>query len=176
MIDAERDFLAAVEISNGDLIPRPLSFHVCLPICTEAYLARLERELGLVARHFDRDREVFRINFDATPPGRVLPAVKSKLLCAMRSQFHFSSALQEACRDNGPGAGHCRTVFEWDQLGFGVGAASRIGDRIFRNAKDLSAWERAIDRGRLAVGPAGWMDVISRHVTTAPPESSGNRR
>jgi hypothetical protein len=40
---SKREFLAAVEASNGDLIPRPLSLHVCLPICTDAYLARVER-------------------------------------------------------------------------------------------------------------------------------------
>ncbi|MEX2150712.1 MAG: hypothetical protein WD793_10885 [Steroidobacteraceae bacterium] len=176
MTDAECEFLAAVESSNGDLIPRLLSFHVCLPICTEAYLARVERELCLVARHFDRDREVFRINFDATAPGRIPPAVKSKLVCAIRTQFHFTSALHEASRNDEPGVGRCITSSDWDQLGFGVGAASRIGDRVFRNVKDLSAWERAIDRGRLTVGPAGRMVVTSRHDTIAPPASSGDRR
>ena len=174
--DAEREFPAAIETSNGDLIPRPLSLHVCLPICTEACLARVQRELGLVARHFDRDREVFRVNFDTIAPRRVPPTVRSTVLCAMRTQFHFCSAVLEACRDNGSGVGRCTTVSEWDQLGFGVGKASRIGDRKFRNAKDLSVWEQAIDRGCLAVGPVGRINVTSRHVTTAPPASSGDRR
>lgn len=176
MTDAEREFLAAIETSNGDLIPRPLSLHVCLPICTESYLARVERELSLVARHFDRDREVFRVSFDITAPGRVPPAVRSTVLCAMRTQFHFCSALQQACRDNAPGADRCRAVSEWDQLGFGIGAASRIGDRKFLNSSDLSTWERAIDRGSLAVGPVGRINVTSRHVTTTLPAFSGNRQ
>ncbi|HUG03254.1 MAG TPA: hypothetical protein VML92_02370 [Steroidobacteraceae bacterium] len=176
MTAAEREFLAAIETSNGDLIPRSLSLNVSLPICTDAYVARLERELDLVARLFDRDREVVNIEFDATAPGLVRPNARSELLCAMRTQFHFSSALLEGWRDNGTGVGGCRTVSEWDRLGFGVGAASLIGDRIFRNSKVLSAWEKAIDRGYLAVGPSGRIDVTSRHVTTARPASSGDRR
>jgi coproporphyrinogen III oxidase-like Fe-S oxidoreductase len=172
----EREFLAAIEASNGDLIPRPLSLHVCLPICTDAYLARLEREFDLVARLFDRDREVVKIVFGATSWERVPRAAKSELLCAMRRQFHFSSECPDAWRDDGPGIGRCTTVAESDRIGFGAGAASRIGDRKFRNVADLSAWERAIDRGCLAVGPAGRIDVTSRHVTTTHPASSRDRR
>jgi coproporphyrinogen III oxidase-like Fe-S oxidoreductase len=167
---------AAIAASNGDLIPRALSLHVQLPICTDAYLARLEREFDLVARLFDRDREVIKLEFAAISRELVPPAVKSELLCAMRAQFHFSAALSIACRDHGPGPGHRRTVAEWDRIGFGVGAASCIGDRIFRNTADLSAWEQSIDRGCLAVGPAGRIDVTSRHVTTARPAFSRDRR
>jgi coproporphyrinogen III oxidase-like Fe-S oxidoreductase len=173
---AEREFLVAIETSNGDLIPRPLSLHICLPICTDAYLARLERELDLVARLFDRDREVVRIEFDATAPERVPPAAKSELLSAMRRQFHFSSAVQEAAGNEGPGVPRCGAASDWDLLGFGVGAASRIGDRSFRNTADLPAWEQAIDRGCLAVGPAGRIDVTSRHVATERPAFRGDGR
>jgi hypothetical protein len=132
--------------------------------------------LDLVARLIDRDRQVVSVHFDAAAPGRVPPAAESELLCAMRTQFHFSSALQEACRGDESGVYRCSIVSECDQLGFGAGAASRISDRLFRNAKDLSAWKRTIDRGLLAVGPAGRMDVTSRHVTTATPVSSRDRR
>jgi coproporphyrinogen III oxidase-like Fe-S oxidoreductase len=173
---AEHDFLAAIETSNGDLIPRALSLHVSLPICTDAYFARLERELDLVARLFDRAREVIRIGFDATAPGLVPPTAKLALLRAISTQFHFSCALLNASRDNGPGIGRCTTVAEWDRIGFGAGAASRICDRIFLNTADHSAWEQAIDRGCPAVGPAGRINVTSRHVTTARQAFSGDRR
>jgi coproporphyrinogen III oxidase-like Fe-S oxidoreductase len=176
VITAEREFLAAIEASNGDLIPRPLSLRVCLPICTDAYLARLERELGLVARLFDRDREVIDIEFGATPLALVPPAAKSELLSAMRTQFHFSAAFQAVCRQNVPGTGRCATRVEPDRIGFGAGATSRIGDRVFRNTSDLDAWERAIDRGCLALGPARRINVTSRHVATARPAFRRDRR
>ena len=143
---------------------------------TDAYLARLEREPGLVARLFDRDREVIEIEFGATSVELVPTTAKSELLCAMRTQFHFSSAFLDAWREDGPGIGRCTTVAEWDKIGFGAGAASRISDRKFRNVANLSAWEQTIDRGCLAVGRAGRIDVTSRHVTTARQASSGDRR
>lgn len=176
MNTAEREFLAAIDASNGDLIPRPLSLRVCLPICTDAYLARLERELDLVARLFDRDREVIDVEFGATSLAPVPPAAKSELLCAMRTQFHFSYACQDAWRKNGPGTGSCAAGAGPDRIGFGAGAASRIGDRVFRNTSDLAAWERAIDCGCFAVGPARRINVTLRHVTTARPAFSRDRR
>jgi coproporphyrinogen III oxidase-like Fe-S oxidoreductase len=150
--------------------------HVCLPIFTDAYLARLEREFDLVARLFDRDREVVEIKLGATARESGLRTAMSELLCAMRAQFHFSAALPVACRDHGPGPGHCRAVAEWDRIGLGVGAASCIGDKLFRNTAELSAWEHSIDRGCLAVGPAGRINATSRHVTTARPAFSRDRR
>jgi coproporphyrinogen III oxidase-like Fe-S oxidoreductase len=176
VITAEREFVMAIEASNGDLMPRPLSLHICLPICTAAYLARLERELDLVARLFDRDREVIDIEFGATSLALVPPAAKSELLIAMRTQFHFSSAFQSACCENGPGTGRCAAGVEPDRIGFGAGAESRIGDSVFRNNSDLAAWQQAIDRGCLAIGPAARIDVPSRHVTTACPAFTRDRR
>jgi hypothetical protein len=172
----ECELRAAIAASNGDLIPRALSLHVQLPICTDAYLARLEREFDLVARLFDRDREVVEIELCATASEPDLRTAMSELLCAIRAQFHFSAVLPVACRDHGPGPGRCRTVAEWDRIGFGVGAASCIGDRLFRNIADLSAWEQSIDRGCLAVGPAGRIEVTSRHVRTARPAFSRDHR
>ena len=73
----ERDLRDVANASNGDPIPRRLSLYVHVPFCNspcfycgcnriitrdtargEAYLARLYREIALVADLFDRDREV----------------------------------------------------------------------------------------------------------------------
>jgi hypothetical protein len=170
----ESELRAAIDASNGDPIPRPLALQVWLPVRTDAYRARLEREMDLVARHFDRDRVVIRIGFSAPKP--VEPGAVSDLLYAIRAQFHCSVVMTDACGDGTAGIGGSKSDTDCDQIGFGVGAVSRIGDCTFRNVADLAVWERAIDAGRLPVGPAGRIAVTSHGVATTPPTFNRDRR
>jgi oxygen-independent coproporphyrinogen III oxidase len=99
----------AVAASNGDPIPRRLSLYVHVPFCTspcfycgcnriitrdkgraEGYLARLYREIDLVAALFDRDREVIQLHFGGGTPNFLSPAQLREVVETLRSQFHFA--------------------------------------------------------------------------------------
>src|SRR3546814_9826943 len=77
----EEQLRTAVLASNGDPIPRRLSLYVHVPFCLSpcfycgcnriitrdksragTYLARLYREIGLMAELFERDREVIQVH------------------------------------------------------------------------------------------------------------------
>ncbi|NLG59479.1 MAG: coproporphyrinogen III oxidase, partial [Gammaproteobacteria bacterium] len=89
----EAELREAAMASNGDPIPRRLSLYVHVPFCMspcfycgcnriitrdlargEAYLARLYREIALVAELFDRDREVIQLHFGGGTPNFLAPA------------------------------------------------------------------------------------------------------
>ncbi len=105
----EPELREAATASNGDPIPRRLSLYVHVPFCMspcfycgcnriitrdtargEAYLARLYREIALVAELFDRDREVIQLHFGGGTPNFLSPAQLSEVVDALRTQFHFS--------------------------------------------------------------------------------------
>jgi len=106
----ETQLREAVAASNGDPIPRRLSLYVHVPFCTspcfycgcnriitrdkgrsDGYLARLYRELDLVAALFDRDREVIQLHFGGGTPNFLSPAQLREVVDALRSQFRFAA-------------------------------------------------------------------------------------
>ena len=83
----EAEYLKAARASNDDPIPRPLSIYVHVPFCTAPcfycgctriitrdrtagarYLSRLQREIELQARLFDRDRNVDQLHLGGGTP------------------------------------------------------------------------------------------------------------
>src|SRR5262245_64721548 len=83
----EADLRGAAQASNDEPIPRPLSLYVHVPFCASpcfycgcnriitrdrarggAYLARLYREIALLAALFDRDRRVVQVHFGGGTP------------------------------------------------------------------------------------------------------------
>jgi oxygen-independent coproporphyrinogen-3 oxidase len=99
----------AIAASNGDPIPRRLSLYVHLPFCespcfycgcnriitrdkarAESYLARLYREIDLVAALFDRDREVIQLHLGGGTPNFLSTAQLGELVDSLRRQFHFA--------------------------------------------------------------------------------------
>ena len=101
----------AAAASNGDPIPRRLSLYVHVPFCmspcfycgcnriitrdkarAETYLARLYREIALVAALFDRDREVIQLHFGGGTPNFLSPAQMRDLVDCLRRHFLFSSS------------------------------------------------------------------------------------
>lgn len=107
----ESDLRAAIAASNEDPIPRRLSLYVHVPFCTspcffcacnriitrdrsrgDAYVARLDREIDLAARCFDRDREVVQLHFGGGTPNFLPPALIGDIVDSLRAQFRFSAA------------------------------------------------------------------------------------
>ncbi|MBS0228592.1 MAG: oxygen-independent coproporphyrinogen III oxidase [Proteobacteria bacterium] len=101
----------AVQASNEEPIPRRLSLYVHVPFCFspcfycgcnriitrdkargDAYLARLHREIAMLAPLFDRDREVIQLHFGGGTPNFLSPAQLGDLVDALRRQFHFADS------------------------------------------------------------------------------------
>src|SRR5688572_1040637 len=107
----ENELREAAEASNGDPIPRRLSLYVHVPFCEspcfycgcnriitrdkargEAYLARLYREIDLVSRLFDRDREMVQVHFGGGTPNFLSPMQLREVVDTMRRHFRFADA------------------------------------------------------------------------------------
>lgn len=105
----EADVRAAVVASNGDPIPRRLSLYVHVPFCLSpcfycgcnriitrdksraaTYLARLDREIGMMAQLFDRDREVIQVHLGGGTPNFLDGGQLRELMETLRGQFRFS--------------------------------------------------------------------------------------
>lgn len=91
--EAELD--AALRASNDDLIPRRLALGLCMPDANlpefDSDMARLHREIGLVAQRIDRDRDVIALRVESGDDPQPFPMdVVRDLAHALRHQFHFS--------------------------------------------------------------------------------------
>src|SRR3546814_224507 len=98
------------DVCSSDLpIPRRLSLYVHVPFCLSpcfycgcnriitrdksragTYLARLYREIGLMAELFDRDREVIQVHLGGGTPNFLDGGQLQELMETLRSQFRFS--------------------------------------------------------------------------------------
>jgi oxygen-independent coproporphyrinogen III oxidase len=106
----ERALRDAACKTNSEPFPRPLSLYVHVPFCqspcfycgcnriitrdrsrAEGYLARLHREVAMVAAMFDRDREVVQLHFGGGTPNFLSPAQLRDVVDALRGQFRFSA-------------------------------------------------------------------------------------
>lgn len=102
---------AAIAQSNEEPIPRKLSLYVHVPFCespcfycgcnriitrdkskADAYLVRLYREIALLAKHIDRDREVVQLHFGGGTPNFLTPAQLKEVVDTLRGHFNFSIA------------------------------------------------------------------------------------
>ena len=107
----EAQLREAVQASNEEPIPRRLSLYVHVPFCFspcfycgcnriitrdlargEAYLARLHREIALMAPLFDRDREVIQLHFGGGTPNFLTPQQLGDVVDTLRRQFHFADS------------------------------------------------------------------------------------
>ncbi len=105
----ESDFREVATASNADPIPRRLSLYLHVPYCMspcfycgcnrvitrdlargDTYVARLQREIELVAPLFDRDRDVIQLHFGGGTPNFLRPALIGELVESLGRQFHFS--------------------------------------------------------------------------------------
>jgi oxygen-independent coproporphyrinogen-3 oxidase len=96
--------------SNEEPIPRPLSIYMHVPYCfnpcfycgcnriitrdrsrAAPYLLRLAREIELVARWFDRDREVVQVHLGGGTPNFLTAAQIFELMESLRSHFNLAN-------------------------------------------------------------------------------------
>ena len=101
-------FREAVRASNEDPIPRPLSLYAHIPYCFSpcfycgcnrvitrdktrggVYLARLQREIAMVAPLFDRDREVVQLHLGGGTPNFLDAGQLGELMDTFARHFHF---------------------------------------------------------------------------------------
>ncbi len=102
----EQDYLRAAQESNGDPIPRQLSIYAHVPFCTSPcfycgctriitrdrtagarYLSRLQREIELQSRCFDRDRIVDQLHLGGGTPTFLSDAELAELIGSLRHGF-----------------------------------------------------------------------------------------
>lgn len=107
----EAAFREAAKLSNDDPIPRRLSLYVHVPFCyspcfycgcnrvitrdqsrADAYLARMLRELAMVAPLFDRDRDVVQLHIGGGTPNFLATGQLGELMESLHRHFHFSAA------------------------------------------------------------------------------------
>lgn len=108
----EAAFREAAKLSNDDPIPRRLSLYVHVPFCFSpcfycgcnrvitrdlsragSYLARLEREVAMVAPLFDRDRDVIQLHLGGGTPNFFDTGQLGELMESLHRHFHFSNAV-----------------------------------------------------------------------------------
>jgi oxygen-independent coproporphyrinogen-3 oxidase len=107
----ETEWRDAVSRSNRDLIPRQLSLYVHVPYCfspcfycgcnrvitrdrarARPYMQRLVREIEMIGRLFDRDREAVQLHFGGGTPNFLRPGELAELVDSLGRHFSFSSA------------------------------------------------------------------------------------
>lgn len=103
------DYARAVQSSNDDPIPAPLSLYFHIPFCHQqcyycgctrvitrhhekasAYMARVFRELELQAALFDRDRRVTQLHLGGGTPTYLTPGELTELLDVAGAYFRFA--------------------------------------------------------------------------------------
>lgn len=132
------DYADAVQHSNSDPIPRPLSLYVHVPFClspcfycgcmrvvsrdparSESYVSYLQREAGLTAPLFDRDREVLQLHFGGGTPNLLSAAQLERLLRCLREQFSLADGSRlEAGMELDPRSADADYVHTLAGLGF----------------------------------------------------------
>jgi oxygen-independent coproporphyrinogen III oxidase len=106
----EADLLAAIQASNAQPIPSPLSLYLHVPFCmspcfycgcnriitrdigkADHYLKRLYREIEIVGALFDHDRQVQQLHFGGGTPNFLDLPRMGELMATLARHFNFSA-------------------------------------------------------------------------------------
>lgn len=107
---AKDDYRQAIETSNGDPLPKPLSVYVHIPFCMSLcyycacnkiitrkaekaaeYLDYLQREIALQAELFDADRRLTQLHLGGGTPTYFTDEQLAELMGALRQAFRFDT-------------------------------------------------------------------------------------
>lgn len=171
-------FIAAIRDSNGDPIPPHLALHFDIPAAyrssfcltdshprgqdrtrAEAYRDRLVREVGLVGRLFDRDRDVVQISLAPGMTRWLSVAQVAELLDSLRRHFHADRAAGiDLAMTLDPDDLDAEPLRDWAALGF---------NRVGINLAALAATDATESRQR---------DEVARLVAQARDAGFANLR
>ncbi|MCF7221133.1 oxygen-independent coproporphyrinogen III oxidase [Marilutibacter chinensis] len=103
-------------LTNGDPIPRPLSIYAHIPFCAspcfycgcnrvitrdkargDAYLVRLYREIGMMSKLFDRDRDVVQLHLGGGTPNFLDAGQIAEVVDVVRRHFSFAPEDRREC-------------------------------------------------------------------------------
>lgn len=179
------DYADAVRRSNGDPIPKPLSLYVHVPFCLspcfycgcmrvvsrdpariESYLSYLQREAGLTAPLFDRDREVLQLHFGGGTPNLLSAAQLERLLRGLREQFSLAEGSRlEAGMELDPRSADADYVHALAGLGFnrislGVQDFNRSVQQAVNRVQSLEQTRSVVDAARAAGMRSVSIDLI----------------
>lgn len=133
----DADLTTAIRISNGDPIPAQLALHFDIPasyrssfrradaplleqdrVRAEAYRDRLVREVGLVGRLFDRDRDVVGVSLAPGMTRWMSPQQVAELLESLGRHFHVRRSGIDLSMTLDLDTPSAAPLEEWARLGF----------------------------------------------------------
>ncbi|MBV6417218.1 MAG: Oxygen-independent coproporphyrinogen III oxidase [Steroidobacteraceae bacterium] len=149
--------------SNADLIPRPLA--IALRTVDGARFERLLREIELVARLFDRDRDVLSLHVDCGAGGALATHDLEVLANSLDRHFHFAPrATRHISIDIAAGSVRCGDLADCHALGFdGVAFAAADADANAARAVELARREgmRSVSVDSTLTGPCVPADLLA---------------
>ncbi len=170
----EAQLRSEISRSNADPIPRELSLYVHVPYCFRPrlccfgaqvissrshgrgspYVERLVREIGLLGRLFDRDRDVVQLHLGGGSTNFISSPDMSALMDSLEHQFHFGPDIRREFLIEldpqflEPGEVQAYADLGFNQVSLGVQEFDPVVQRAVNHAQSAEQMLRAFDACR----------------------------